>query len=84
MSTLTRIDLPRSLRREDLRPLPATARTRTDADPLGFPGYAQKLADLDDLDESVAVGLATLAGQDVVVALGDFDFLGGSMGQVPR
>src|SRR5690606_22618482 len=36
---------------------------------------------LAERDESVAVGLATLAGQDVVVALGDFAFLGGSMGQ---
>ncbi|MEX2504045.1 MAG: carboxyl transferase domain-containing protein [Egicoccus sp.] len=83
MSTITRIDLPRSLRRGDLRPLPATAHTPArGGDPLGFPGYADKLAGLADHDESVAVGLATLAGQDVVVALGDFSFLGGSMGQV--
>ncbi|MFA9444943.1 carboxyl transferase domain-containing protein [Egicoccus sp. AB-alg6-2] len=83
MSTMTRIQLPRTLRREDLRPLPSAAAPATAApDPLDFPGYADKLAGLAHLDESVAVGLATLAGQDVVVALGDFAFLGGSMGRV--
>ncbi|MFA9430401.1 carboxyl transferase domain-containing protein [Egicoccus sp. AB-alg2] len=83
MSTMTRLTSPGRLRREDLRPLPvATAATTGRPDPLGFPGYADKLADLADRDESVAVGLATLGGEDVVVALGDFTFLGGSMGQV--
>jgi acyl-CoA carboxylase subunit beta len=53
-------------------------------DPLGFPGYRDKLAAATtaDGDESVTVGIAELAGLPVVVALGDFTFLGGSMGAV--
>ncbi len=45
-------------------------------DPLGFPGYADKVAALDR--ESVRTGLA----DGFVVIEGDFDVLGGSMGLV--
>jgi acyl-CoA carboxylase subunit beta len=86
MSTLTRTSAgaPR-LRAEDLLPLPSRPADLPD-DPLGFPGYAAKLGDARDrhthVDESVAVGLATLGGERVVAAIGVFDFLGGSMGRV--
>jgi acyl-CoA carboxylase subunit beta len=86
MSTLTRTSpgAPQ-LRADDLRPLPTAVAAVVD-DPLGFPGYADKLRETrsqaDGPDESVAVGLATLGGVEVVAALGDFSFLGGSMGQV--
>ncbi|HET8930904.1 MAG TPA: carboxyl transferase domain-containing protein [Acidimicrobiales bacterium] len=46
------------------------------ADPLGFPGYAEKLATLDG--ESVRTGRA----EHAVVIEGDFTVLGGSMGVV--
>lgn len=45
-------------------------------DPLGFPGYADKLGALDH--ESVATGLA----DGFVLVEGDFDAIGGSMGLV--
>lgn len=74
---------PGPLAPADLAPLgvPIGASPR---DPLGFPGYAEKLAAAAAAggDESVAVGIATFAGLPVVVALGDFAFLGGSMGAV--
>jgi acyl-CoA carboxylase subunit beta len=84
MTTLTRTSagVPR-LRAEDLSPLPSPAVEVPD-DPLAFPGYAEKLRDARDrhphVDESVAVGLASLGGEQVVAAIGIFDFLGGSMG----
>jgi acyl-CoA carboxylase subunit beta len=85
MSTLTRTS-PRApqLRAEDLRPLP-TPPAEVSTDPLGFPGYADRVRELrardDRPEESVAVGLATLGGVEVVAAIGDFSFLGGSMGR---
>jgi acyl-CoA carboxylase subunit beta len=84
MTTLTRTSagVPR-LRAEDLSPLPSPA-VQVPDDPLAFPGYAEKLRDArdrhPDVDESVAVGLASLGGEQVVAAIGIFDFLGGSMG----
>lgn len=45
-------------------------------DPLGFPGYADKVTAMDH--ESVRTGL----GDRCVVVIGDFDVLGGSMGVV--
>ncbi len=48
----------------------------TSADPLAFPGYADKLAGLDS--ESVRTG----RGDHAVVIEGDFSVLGGSMGVV--
>jgi acyl-CoA carboxylase subunit beta len=86
MTTLMRTaaGTPR-LRAEDLLPLPSPPADLPD-DPLSFPGYAGKLRDArarhGHVDESVAVGLAHLGGQQVVAAIGAFDFLGGSMGRV--
>ncbi|MEX0834674.1 MAG: carboxyl transferase domain-containing protein, partial [Nitriliruptor sp.] len=65
-----------------LSPLPGTPQPAND-DPLGFPGYVERLASAreDDPDaESLEVGTATVGGVDVVVARGVFSFLGGSMG----
>lgn len=67
---------------EHLSPLPSAPATTVD-DPLAFPGFGDKLAgarDRSDADESVVVGLAQLGGEQVVAAIGAFDFLGGSMG----
>ena len=69
--------------REDLAPLRSRHERPTPApDPLELPGYAEKIASLDGEGESVTTSLAELAGQQVVVAMGDFFYLGGSMGQV--
>ncbi len=61
----------------DLAPVgvPITAHPR---DPLGFPGYLEKLdaAATGDVYESVTVGIAELDGLPNVVALGSFAFLG--------
>lgn len=83
---MTTVSSPRTsgrLRAADLHPLPRPI-APVPRDPLGFPGYAQRLdgADAADpsADESVTVGLATLGDAPVVVALGHFGFLGGSMG----
>jgi acyl-CoA carboxylase subunit beta len=65
-----------------LEPLP-TAPVAPTEDPLGFPGYPDKLAaarEAGDVDESVAVGVAHLGDERVVAAIGAFGFLGGSMG----
>jgi acyl-CoA carboxylase subunit beta len=66
-----------------LEPLPTPPVDPAD-DPLGFPGYRDKLAvaraDGSAVDESVAVGVAELGGERVVAAVGAFGFLGGSMG----
>lgn len=51
------------------------------ADPLRFPGYADKVATLDH--ESVRTGLVGAAGGEGYVLIeGDFDVIGGSMGLV--
>ena len=72
----------RALQPDLLRPLPSTP-TPTQLDPLGFPGYRERLvraAAETSADESVTTGTVHLGGGEVVVALGRFDFLGGSMG----
>jgi acetyl-CoA carboxylase carboxyl transferase subunit beta len=52
-------------------------------DPLGFTGYKESLEAADGRwGESVAVGPATISGHKVELALFDFSFLGGSMGEV--
>lgn len=52
-------------------------------DPLGFPGYPEKLAAAraDGGTDAIAVGLLTLGDVEVVAARGRFDVLGGSMGR---
>ncbi|MEX1178630.1 MAG: carboxyl transferase domain-containing protein [Nitriliruptor sp.] len=65
-----------------LTPLPSTPPPAGD-DPLGFPGYRDRLAAARDGDpdaESLEVGTATVGELEVVVARGIFGFLGGSMG----
>ena len=55
------------------------------SDPLAFPGYSEMLAAASrraSADESVVAGPATIAGHEVELALFDFSFLGGSMGEV--
>jgi acyl-CoA carboxylase subunit beta len=81
MATSTRTGR-RRLRPHDLTPIPVAD---VGDDPLAFPGFAAKLAATraaEGADESVHVGTVTLGGGEVVVALGDFAFLGGSMGRV--
>ncbi len=83
MATSTRA-VARRLSPADLSPLPVVP-TAIDDDPLGFPGYPEALArarDGDEDAESVSVGVVHLDGLPVVVALGRFGFLGGSMGRV--
>lgn len=72
-----------------LRPLPTTP-VAPPPDPLGFPGYAERLAELEGA-ESLEVGLLRLDAlapghpdghAEVVVARGRFEVLGGSMGSV--
>jgi acetyl-CoA carboxylase carboxyl transferase subunit beta len=53
--------------------------------PLAFPGYEEKLAGTRQktgLKEAVVTGLCKVNGQDVVLAVMDFRFIGGSMGAV--
>jgi acetyl-CoA carboxylase carboxyl transferase subunit beta len=57
----------------------------TSRDPLGWPGYVESLEQTrtsSSSDESVVAGSATVSGIDVDVALFDFSFFGGSMGEV--
>src|SRR5688500_8937288 len=54
-------------------------------DPLGYPGYRDALtaaAERAKTDESVVSGMATIGGHRVELASFQFDFLGGSMGEV--
>lgn len=53
--------------------------------PLGFPGYEEKLARLQaqtGLQEAVVTGAGTLEGHPVAVGVLDFGFFSGSMGSV--
>lgn len=53
--------------------------------PLGFPGYEEKMAksrSTTGLDEAVVTGRGTMGGRPVVVGAIDFGFMGGSMGSV--
>jgi len=55
------------------------------ADPLGFPGYAEKLKQAQEetgLANEIIVGRARIGGYPVVLAVMDFRFIGGSMGSV--
>jgi acetyl-CoA carboxylase carboxyl transferase subunit beta len=55
------------------------------ANPLAFPDYEQKLeaaARKTGSKEAVVTGLCKVDGQDVVLAVMDFRFIGGSMGSV--
>jgi acetyl-CoA carboxylase carboxyl transferase subunit beta len=53
--------------------------------PLAFPGYQEKLAadtQKTGLNEAVVTGLCKINGKEVVLAVMDFRFIGGSMGSV--
>ena len=55
------------------------------ANPLEFPEYEQKLAaaaQKTGVKEAVVTGLCKVSGQEVVLAVMDFRFIGGSMGSV--
>lgn len=54
-------------------------------DPLGFPGYTEKVAALAaslDINEAVVTGRCTIHGVDVVLCVMDSHFIMGSMGSV--
>lgn len=53
--------------------------------PLGFPGYPEKLAQAREktgLDEGLIAGRAVIQGNPCMLAIADFDFMAGSMGSV--
>ncbi|HEV2474255.1 MAG TPA: acetyl-CoA carboxylase, carboxyltransferase subunit beta [Chthonomonadales bacterium] len=55
----------------------------TSGDPLGFPGYEEKLKrdrSRTGLSEGIITGRARVEGQQLVVGIADFAFRGGSMG----
>ena len=55
------------------------------ANPLGFPGYEEKLAkgqEKSGLKEAMIYGDACIAGKPVVLGVMNFDVMGGSMGSV--
>ena len=59
--------------------------TERSSDPLGFPGYAEALVAAETAswgDEAVVAGPALVGGHPVELALFDFTFLAGSMGEV--
>lgn len=68
--------------RAELRPL-ATPLPEAIDDPLGFPGYREKLAAVraDGDAHAVDIGLLRLGEVEVVAARGRFDVLAGSMGR---
>jgi acetyl-CoA carboxylase beta subunit len=68
--------------RAELRPLDVPLPAAID-DPLGFPGYREKLAAVrtEGDEHAVDVGILTLGEVDVVAARGRFDVLAGSMGR---
>ncbi len=54
-------------------------------DPLHFPGYPDKLSSdikKTGMNEAVVTGLCKIQGREVVLAVMDFRFIGGSMGSV--
>lgn len=56
-----------------------------ETDPLGFPDYDKKIADMrqkSDREEAVRCGKARLAGMDVAIAVMETAFMMGSMGTV--
>jgi len=68
--------------RDELRPLHVPLEPAGD-DPLGFPGYREKLAAVrvDGNVHAIDVGTVSLGGVEAVVARGRFDVLAGSMGR---
>ncbi|HTX72342.1 MAG TPA: acetyl-CoA carboxylase, carboxyltransferase subunit beta [Rectinemataceae bacterium] len=57
----------------------------TSLDPIGFPGYRDKLAEAHEksrLNEAIVTGTCRIEGEGAVVGVMDFQFMGGSMGSV--
>ncbi len=55
------------------------------ADPLGFPGYPEKIRsaqELTSLDDAILIGRARILETPVILGIIDFAFIGGSMGSV--
>jgi len=55
------------------------------SDPLQFPDYADKIRlarEKTGLDEALVTGRASIEGMQVMIAVSDFGFMGGSMGSV--
>jgi acetyl-CoA carboxylase carboxyl transferase subunit beta len=55
------------------------------ADPLGFPGYAEKIKKAQaqtGLDDATLIGKSTIKGSPCILGVIDFSFIGGSMGSV--
>ncbi len=55
------------------------------ADPISFPGYAEKIKqaqELTGLDDAILIGKGILRGSPCIVGIIDFSFIGGSMGSV--
>jgi acetyl-CoA carboxylase carboxyl transferase subunit beta len=53
--------------------------------PLGFEGYEEKLESAKSkvgMNEAVILGEASIEGYDIIIAVTDFNFIGGSMGSV--
>ena len=53
--------------------------------PLGFPGYEEKIAQSQEkleLDDAILIGEAKIQGHSCVLGIIDFSFIGGSMGSV--
>lgn len=53
--------------------------------PLGFPGYEEKIAQSQEalqLDDGILIGEAKIQGHSCVLGIIDFGFIGGSMGSV--
>lgn len=55
------------------------------ADPLGFPGYAEKIKKAQEqtgLQDAIILGRASISGSPCILGIIDFSFIGGSMGSV--
>ncbi len=50
--------------------------------PLNFPGYDEKIKKSKRTNDSVVTGFARLGGINIVLAVMEFEFMGGSMGSV--
>jgi acetyl-CoA carboxylase carboxyl transferase subunit beta len=48
---------------------------------LSFPGYEEKIKNM-DINDAVVTGEAKIGGHDIIIAVMDFSFMGGSMGSV--
>ena len=60
-------------------------KTADAGNPLGFPGYEEKIAQSQEalqLDDGILIGEAKIQGHSCVLGIIDFGFIGGSMGSV--